>query len=81
MAQLARDYHKNLQLDDPLPETDAGHEEAIKEALNAIPDSQKLKDPTSSPLNTVITHKDLERMLRGSKLGTAAGPDGIPYEL
>ena len=81
MAKTARNYHENLQSDDLLPETDQRHEETIHEALNSIPDAQKLKDPTSSPLSTDITHDDLSNALRGVKLGTAAGPDGIPYEL
>ena len=54
---------------------------AIIEALDAIPKDQKLQDPHLSPLDSVITHKVLESTLRLSKRGSAAGPDGIPYEL
>ena len=81
MATLARDYHENLQTEDLLPETDIRREEAINEALNAIPENQKLADPTSSPLNATISQNELENALKSAKLGTAAGPDGIPYEI
>ena len=81
MARLAKDYHENLQSDDLLPPTSETRAEALGEALHAIPNEQKLADPTASPLNSPITADDLEKALASSKLGTAAGPDGIPYEL
>jgi len=54
---------------------------AIREALDAIPEPQKLQDPHLSPLSSVITYAALESALQLSKLGSAAGPDGLPYEL
>ena len=81
MARLARDYHENLQSEELLPETDTQRQEAINKSLDAIPDGQKLTDPLQSPLNNTIRYIDLEAALNGSKLGSAAGPDGIPYEV
>ena len=81
MAELTRTYHELLQLEDLLPETDPDRMEAIARTLDAIPASNKLQDPTTSPLNGILTLDDLKRALRGAKLGSAAGPDGIPYEV
>ena len=81
MAQLARDYHNDLQMEDLLPATSPTRKEALEKARQAVPNSQKLTDPSSSPLNLPIMPEDLEQALAASKLGTAAGPDGIPYEL
>lgn len=81
MAELARDYHEKLQSEDLSPQTDPRRQDAITDALSAIPDNQVLDDPTQSPLNHPLRHTDLEAALNGSKLGSAAGPDGIPYEV
>ena len=81
MAELARNYHDSLQTENILPPSSPQRTEAIEEALNAIPEEQKLLAPTMSPLASVITINDLEKALSSSKMGTAAGPDGIPYEL
>ena len=81
MAELAKEYHDNLQTEELLPPTSALRAEALENALKAIPDTQKLEDPLTSPLNAPISYTDLESALATSKLGTAAGPDGIPYEV
>ena len=81
MAELARDYHNKLQQEGLLHSTEEPRESAITEALNAILEEQKLKEPHLSPLEVDITHKALESALRLSKRGSAPGPDGIPYEL
>ena len=81
MAQLAKVYHDNLQREDLLPPTSEVRAEAMKNALQAIPDAQTLADPLSSPLNALISHTDLEKALAATRMGMAAGPDGIPYEV
>jgi len=43
--------------------------------------SQQLADPDGSPLNSTLPRDRIEHTLRNVKLGTAAGPDGIPYEV
>ena len=81
MAELTRDYHEKVQKEGLLQPMSEPRTSAIAEALDAIPETQKLRDPHLSPLDSVITHKTLESALRLSKRGSAAGPDGIPYEL
>lgn len=78
---MARDYHENLQSEDLRLATDPERKEAIEKALETIPDTQKLQDPDSSPLNSEIDLDDLLKALNDSKSGTAAGPDGIPYKV
>ena len=81
MAELARDYHDNIQKEGLLDPITEPCKSDIDKTLNSIPESQKLTDPHLSPLNQEITHKALASALRLSKCGSAAGPDGIPYEL
>ena len=81
MAELTRDYHNDIQKDGLLDPTVEPRNLNIAKALGSIPESQKLTDPQLSPLSQLITHKALVSALRLSKHGSAAGPDGIPYEL
>ena len=81
MSKLARDYHNKIQREGLLHPTTEPRSSAITEALDAIPDNQKLNDPHLSPLGSAITYEALESALRLSKRGSAAGPDGLPYEL
>ena len=81
MAELAKEYHDRLQTENLLPPTSTIRAEALENALQAIPDTQKLEDPISSQLNAPITYTDLEEALAATKLGTAAGPDRIPHEV
>lgn len=81
MSELARDYHNKIQREGLLHPMTEPRRSAITEALDAIPDNQKLNDPHLSLLDLIITHEALESTLRLSKRGSAAGPDGLPYEL
>lgn len=81
MAELAKTYHDDLQLENLLLATDPGWLEAIDKTLGAIPASHRLHDPATSPLNDRMSLDDLESALRGTKMGSAAGPDGILYEV
>ena len=82
MAQLARDYHDNLQQDGlTTPVNDEAHEQALNEVLNTIPGDQLLQEPTYTPLNWCATHAQVEEALKLSKNGSATGMDGCPYEL
>jgi len=38
-------------------------------------------NPELSPLNDILPRDKIEHALRNVKLGTAPGPDGIPYEV
>lgn len=81
MAELTRDYHENLQKEGLSPPESEPRHTVIQTALDTIPDQQKLADPTDSPLNSLIDKASLETALYSSKLGSATGPDGLPYEL
>ena len=81
MSKLVRDYHDKIQREGLLHPTTEPRSSAITEALNTIPDNQKLNDPHLSPLGSAITYEALESALRLSKRGSAAGPDSLPYEL
>ena len=74
MAELARDYHENIQTEGLLDPTATPRQAAISEALDSIPYCQKLANPHLSLLSSEITHKFLESALRLSKRGSAAGP-------
>ena len=81
MANITAHYHKCLQEEGLLPETNDLRRAAIAQALDAIPVPQRLTDPDNSPLNSTLPRDKIGQALRNVKLGTAAGPDGIPYEL
>ena len=59
MAELARDYHDNIQKEGLLDPITEPHKSEINKTLDSIPESQKLTDPHLSPLNQEITHKAL----------------------
>jgi hypothetical protein len=81
MAELAKTYHNNLQSEDCTQPNDKTRAAQVEIALNAIPNSQKLKDPENSPLNTLITENSIEKALKKAKNKSATGMDGCPYEL
>jgi len=81
ITEIAKNYHENLQKEDLLPISDNLRKQAINEALDTIPPSQTLPDPEHSTLNSPLSRDDIEKTLQSVKLGTAPGPDGIPYEV
>ena len=81
MAELARNYHENLQNIAP-PQPDGGRRaEHIQATLEAIPTAQKLNEPRNSPMNGLITESNVEKALGMTKNNSATGMDGCPYEL
>jgi hypothetical protein len=76
MAELARNYHDDLQMND-LAE-DVTEEEYI-ETLNFI--KPKLTPREKAPLAEYLTQDEIEQALRDLPDGKAAGIDGIPHEL
>ncbi|KAH9852797.1 Endonuclease/exonuclease/phosphatase, partial [Lenzites betulinus] len=79
MAEMAREHHENLQWDEeglPFPQQ---REECIQEALASI--DRLLNDDQMAELGASITYEDCELALRFSKSATAAGLDGIQYEV
>jgi hypothetical protein len=80
MAEIARHHHDRLQTDGLAPITSPPRQHAQATVLNTIPPEQKLNDP-ASPLHLPITREQTHSALLTCKDGTAAGMDGIPYEV
>ena len=80
MAELARQYHENLQHAD-LPADQDDEEERVNLILNEIPKEQRLKDTDAAYINLQISETQTGRALHLSKNGSATGMDGCPYEL
>ncbi|KAJ7145028.1 hypothetical protein C8R46DRAFT_843188, partial [Mycena filopes] len=78
MAEIARDYHNDLQVDDS--EIDlAAKDRAIGEVLEGMDNLEE--DPNMDILRKLVTEEDILQALQQSHTGTAAGIDGIPTEL
>ena len=80
MANLARNYHAQLQ-DDATRVPEEERSEHIRAALTVVPDAQLMEEPDRSPLDQLITEAAVERALKTAKNCTATGMDGCPYEL
>jgi ribonuclease HI/exonuclease III len=82
MANLAKQYHEHLQTKElHTHQSEMERKEAENEVLSHIPPNQKLQNPGETTLSTGITQNIVEEALRKAKNGSAAGLDGIPYEL
>jgi hypothetical protein len=81
MAELAKQYHENLQKCDLGTEEQQAREEAMEHVLRMIPEDQKFPNPQDSQLNSGITNMFVGLALKRAKNGSATGLDGCPYEL
>ena len=82
MAQLARNYHENLQQREQLPHHNQDENIALLERLlDEIPNNQKLDNQQQTAMNWPITQDQVLRAINLTKNGTATGLDGCPYEL
>jgi ribonuclease HI len=81
MAELARNYHNDLQKKDIRPQSNAERENEIATALRAIPAAQQPEDLELSPMNNTATQAQVQEALKFTKNNTATGMDGCPYEL
>jgi ribonuclease HI len=81
MAELARDFHDNLQRDDPGCTNQLDLQVRTNLIMNEIPDEQLLPEPTNSALNWPLTEAQIEKALHSTKNASATGMDGCPYEL
>ncbi|KIK36155.1 hypothetical protein CY34DRAFT_94962 [Suillus luteus UH-Slu-Lm8-n1] len=80
MAEIAKTYHDKIQsVDDALYDEQTQKQVRI-EALNEIPESQKL-DATPNQMEETLEEKHVLSALMSSKSGSATGIDGLPYEL
>ena len=81
MAELARKYHDDLQEANTHAEEEIVHENEIRKALDAIPDTQKLQEANQSALAQQVKYEHVEKALHLTKNGSATGLDGCPYKL
>ncbi|KAL1739948.1 Endonuclease/exonuclease/phosphatase, partial [Schizophyllum fasciatum] len=78
MAELARKYHQDLQKDKQ--EVDPNlRERAIRESLDHV--ELKLTDEEREEMEGPPSRDEIQGALHFAKNGSAAGLDGIPYEL
>ncbi|KAI0764255.1 Endonuclease/exonuclease/phosphatase, partial [Trametes elegans] len=79
MAEIARNYHDHVQLDEEgVPPPDE-REQCTRTVLDAI--DVGLSPEQKVQMAADITYEECETALKFSKSGTAPGQDGIPYEL
>ncbi|KAJ3002608.1 hypothetical protein NUW54_g5756 [Trametes sanguinea] len=79
MAEMARNYHDRVQMDEedvPPPEE---REVCIRTALESL--DVAISTEQADEMAAEITYEECEIALKFSKSGTAPGLDGIPYEL
>ncbi|KAJ6468894.1 Endonuclease/exonuclease/phosphatase, partial [Mycena sanguinolenta] len=77
MAEIARDYHKDLQNEgEDIPMSD--REEALTQALNAMPPPRQ--GVNMDGLSKKVTEDDVRQALHSAAPGKAAGMDGIITE-
>ena len=81
MAELARNYHDELQQKDLEDHSLIEFKARITPVLNRIHENQILKEPEGTKMNEQITESQINDTLHLSKNGSATGMDGCPYEL
>jgi hypothetical protein len=82
MAELARNYFDNLQLQDLAQfDNQQQHDWKLNEVLSEIPAQQQLHEPHLTELNWPVTRAQVENAIYRGKNGSATGLDGCPYEL
>jgi hypothetical protein len=77
MAEIARDYHNDLQSDETELDPQAKNR-AIEEALDGI--TSKADHPEMAMLAEELEERDVITALKQSALGSASGVNGIPTE-
>ncbi|KAG2132117.1 uncharacterized protein EDB93DRAFT_1094049 [Suillus bovinus] len=80
MAEIARSHHKNLQKDNMSKQEAEIRQTEIQNTMSKIPQSQKLWNDNSL-LHNLLKENHIHEALYASKAGSAAGIDGIPYEI
>jgi hypothetical protein len=82
MAQLAHDYHNNIQNEGlQTPDHHPEYEPKVRSILNEIPPDQCLTEEERVAFEWQATSEQVEKALKLAKNGTATGMDGCPYEL
>jgi hypothetical protein len=78
MAEIACDYHNDLQVDET-EDNSAANDAAIADVLQGM--SSHETDPEMQQLAKLLTEDDVVLALKQSASGSAAGVNGIPTEL
>ncbi|KAJ7139964.1 hypothetical protein C8R43DRAFT_821298, partial [Mycena crocata] len=78
MAEIARNYHSDLQIDESEGDLSAKND-AIAEVLDGMSSHQN--DPRMQDLRQKLTEGEVLEALQQSSSGTAAGINGIPTDL
>ena len=82
MAELSQNFHNDLQSEDLTQFQDPeDHEQKLRRALDAIPDSQLLSEPHMTEMNWFATEAQIAKAIDLGKNKTAMGLDSCPYEL
>lgn len=81
MADLARKYHNELQLNDLENRNQHEFDTNIAPILNKIHKDQILKEPEATKMYEQITEMQVDEAIHLSKNGSVTGMDGCPYEL
>jgi hypothetical protein len=80
MAEVARQHHKNIQHSNLSIEMENLRRRTIKQVKHEIPQNQKFENPNSL-LHDLLQEHHIHNALYSSKVNSATGFDGIPYEL
>jgi hypothetical protein len=78
MAELARNYHNDLQIDESELDPE-GKNKVIDEVLEGI--TSKAEHPEMAALGKLLEEHDVIVALKQAATGTAAGVNGLPIEL
>ena len=81
MAELARNYHENLQHTGIDQGTEENRIAQIEQALEYIPETQQIVSPERTMLDKTAQRTHVEKAINLAKSGSATGVDGCPYEL
>ena len=82
MANLARNYHENLQYEGVgLPYDHQNYETNIKDILEEIPWNQRLTNEVRNNIEWRVEADQIREAMSLAKNGSATGIDGLPYEL
>jgi hypothetical protein len=80
MAEVARQHHENIQHSNLSIEMENLRRRTIEQVKHEIPQNQKFENP-NSPLHDLLQEHHIHDALYSLKANSAAGIDGIPYEL
>jgi len=81
MAELAQEYHNNLQSIGIEPDPEGRREEQITDTLAFIPETQRLENAERTPMNRTAQQSHIAKVINLAKSNSSTGTDECPYEL